>query len=218
MKIQIAIRTESPTLESLKESNPEIFEPFESWSELSFEFSLQNLQGDCWLLIAKAEDDSFETLSPIFGSKENAIGAFLTLALEKGWEELPDRILFLHIWEENGTLFAATYFEGQTELFKHDNLEALSRKLASANRVVVFSIDVVAKIRDVFPNLEAKTYSISRNLSNTELENTSLEELLGAKVDGIDIPKHLEALTNDLVSRGLIKPVWLPIRDCLQEL
>ncbi|MEN3034411.1 MAG: hypothetical protein ABDH18_05430 [Aquificaceae bacterium] len=216
MKLQIALRAENPSLEFLRVSNPAIFEPFDSWSELEVKFELKKLDNDCYLLTAEIQDSSFEALSQIFGSKENALGAFLTLAVERGWEEFPSNILFLHIWEENGMTIASVYSQGELELFKHDNLEALSRKLASANRVVVFSMDIVAKVRDVFPGLEGKTYSISRHLSAKELENNSLKDFLGDSVQEKDIPKYLKDLTNSLVSKGLIKPVWLPIKDCSQ--
>lgn len=95
--------------------DPASLEPFPDWQELSPTFEKLPI-GDCTLLVASIQDEDFDKLLHIFQSREEAMGAFLSVAMEHGWEEVPQTYCIYHAQEINGKLIAGLSIEGQRTL------------------------------------------------------------------------------------------------------
>lgn len=197
MKIQKLFREVPADIKSL--------EPFASWQELSPKFSTEKVN-DCFLIVAHIDDADFEPLTSIFQSKEEAMGAFLTLAIEHGWEEVPESYCIYHAQEVEGKLFAGLLFNGNINIYEQTTVEQMVQTMARVHRIVVYSYEVVTYIKDIYPEIDQKVFSIAREIGKRLGKAPELEEL--AKIYGMEI-KSLEDKLR-LIEKLLENPVRTP--------
>ncbi|SHK36156.1 hypothetical protein [Thermocrinis minervae] len=196
MELQIVLKS--------KEDLQTALEPFRNWEELSY--SLEEIPyGDCFLYVARVEDKDFEKLVGIFQSKEEAMGAFLTLCMEYGWEEVPKSYVIYHAVFDGDRLVAAIKTEQGIEEYVQTTLEDMIKKIASYPRVVAFSYDVVTYIKDIYPDIDSKLYLVSKELNKLGLEVPSVEGLSNRQA--IEL---IESLLEKL------PPVSKPLTECEQ--
>lgn len=188
--------------------NPEAMEPFASWQELSPKFE-ERVFGDCLILLASLEDSQFDRLVGIFQSREEAMGAFLTVAMEHGWEEVPETYCVYHAQEIDGRLVAGIMFDGSIETYEQNTVEKMVQVMAGVHRVVVYSSDVVTYIKDLYPEVDKKAFVIVRELSKRLLRAPELEEL--AKIYGMPCESLEDKLR--LIGRLLENPVRTPFGE-----
>ncbi len=174
MKIQILLRDGSDIDEKL--------EFLKDWEELSYRLDSQPY-GGCQLFVLEIPDEDFDKTLGIFQSREEAMGAFLSVAMEKGWEVVPDSYVIYHAQFEGDKLIAGIKAQDGVERFEQITLENMIRKMAMYPRVVVLSYDVVTYIKDIYPEIDLKLYVLSRELSRLgrempHVEGKSLEEVL----------------------------------------
>ncbi|RMH80963.1 MAG: hypothetical protein D6674_01620 [Acidobacteria bacterium] len=205
MDLQAFTKSDSLSLEGLMENKPDLFEPFKSWEELKPTFSLHTT-GDCLLIRAHIEDGDFEKLLGIFQSKEEAMGAFLTLAMEYGWEEVPKGYCVYHAQEEGGRLIAGIKLGDKVQLYEQTNLEEMVQAMVRVSRIVVYSSEVLTYIKDIYPEVDSKAYVIAREIAKRVGRAPEIEEL--AKIYGLSVQRLEEKL--ELIDKLLENPIRLP--------
>ncbi|MEJ7553678.1 MAG: hypothetical protein WKI48_02920, partial [Aquificaceae bacterium] len=183
MKVQKLFRSLPQDLASL--------EPFPDWQELSPTFEKLPI-GDCTLLVASIQDEDFDKLLHIFQSREEAMGAFLSVAMEHGWEEVPQTYCIYHAQEIDGKLIAGIRLEGQTSTYEQTTVEQMVQTMARVHRVVVYSSEVLTYIKDIYPEIDQKAYVIAREIAKRLGKAPELEEL--AKIYGMPIESLEEKL------------------------
>ncbi len=180
-------------------------EPFSDWQELSPAFESHPL-GECTLVVASIKDEDFDQLLGIFQSREEAMGAFLSLAMEHGWEEVPETYCIYHAQEIDGKLIAGLRFGGQVSLYEQTTVEQMVQTMARVHRVVVYSSDMITYIKDIYPEIDHKAYVIAREISKRLGKAPELEEL--AKIYGMPIESLEERLS--LIEKLLENPLRTP--------
>jgi len=188
MKLQTLIESEDridDPLYFLREKHPEKYALLENWQELNPSLEVKDL-GE--------------------GNKEEAIGAFLTTALESGWEEVPNSYVIYHADFEGGKLIAAIKTEEGISKYDQLHLEEMIRRMLRYPRVVVYSSDVLTYIKDVYPEVDSKAYVISREIAKEKGKAPDIEDL--GKIYGVDI-STLEGKLK-LLEELLKNPVKLP--------
>ena len=113
------------------------------------------------------------------------MGAFLSLAEEQGWEKVPQSFVFYHAIFDGNRVIAGIKVDGQVKTYDQLRLEEMIRELASKDRVVVYSVEEITYIKDVYPEIDRKTYSIAKAIAQKGFTPPSLEEL--AKLYGRDV-------------------------------
>ena len=185
--------------------NPASLEPFPDWQELSPTFEKHPLE-ECTLLVATIEDKDFDKLLHIFQSREEAMGAFLSVAMEHGWEEVPQTYCIYHAQEIDGKLIAGIRLEGQTSTYEQTTVEQMVQTMARVHRVVVYSSEVLTYIKDIYPEIDQKAYVIAREIAKKLGKAPELEEL--AKIYGMPIESLEEKL--NLIEKLLENPLRTP--------
>lgn len=185
--------------------DPASLEPFSDWQELSPTFEKLPI-GDCTLLVASIRDEDFDKLLHIFQSREEAMGAFLSVAMEHGWEEVPQTYCIYHAQETNGKLIAGLSIEGQRSTYEQTTVEQMVQTMARVHRVVVYSSDLLTYIKDIYPEIDQKAYVIAREIAKKLGKAPELEEL--AKIYGMPIESLEEKLS--LIEKLLENPLRTP--------
>lgn len=209
MKIQTLVEaSEKPqdVLAFLKERYPEKYELIENWEELSFKADVVEAGDGQYVVILEVPDEDFSKAVGIFPSKEEAKGAFLTTALEKGWEEFPESYIIYHAQFEGDKLIAG--IKDREGISKHDqmHLEQMIQKIARYPRVIAYSTDVLTYIKDLYPDVDTKAYIVSREIAKVLGKAPDLEDL--GKIYGVDT-SSLEGKLN-LIEKLLENPVRTP--------
>ena len=208
--------------EFLRENYPEKFALIENWSELHGKLSVESLGEDKYIVVYEVPDEEFQKDAEIFGGKEQAMGAFLTTALEHGWEEVPTRYVVYHadFVEGGNKLIAGIKTDEGISTYDQLKLEEMIKKMSQYPRVIVYSSDVLTYIQDVYPDVQSKAYIIAREIAKTAGKAPELEEL--GKIYGVDtstLEGKLE-LIDKLVQGSVklpggeevkIKPYWYPL-------
>lgn len=213
MKIQALVisdreLTPENVREFLKEKYPERYKLIENWEELRGEFDVQKLGDKEYLVIYSIPEKEFEKELGIFQSVEEAMGAFLSTALEHGWEEVPKSYVIYHadFVEGGNKLIAAIKTEEGISKYDQLKLEEMMKKMVRYPRVVVYSSDVLTYIKDIYPDVQSKAYVIAREIAKQTGSAPELEEL--GKVYGMDT-STLEGKL-ELIEKLLQNPVKLP--------
>ncbi len=209
MKLQTAVSCASDiddVRKFLKENYPERYALIENWGELTPKLSLKRVDSERCILYLEVSPEEFEKVMNIFPTKEEALGAFLTTAIESGWEVVPTGYVIYHAEFQGDKLIAGIKTQEGTS--KHDqlHLEEMIQKMARYPRVVVYSSEVLTYIKDLYPEVDSKAYVISREIAKKVGRAPDLEDL--AKLYGKDI-SSLEGKL-ELIEELLRSPVRLP--------
>jgi len=197
MKIQTLLRSLEDKEEKLK--------LFENWEELRYKELELTPYEDCYLLVVEVPDEEFEKLTYIFQTKEEAMGAFLSSAMEYGWEEVPSSYIIYHAQFDKDKLLAGILpMGGSPAVFDHLKLEDMVKEMARYPRVVVYSYDVVTYIKDIYPEIDSKLYLISRECLKLNKEIPSMDHIDSLE----DKLRFIEELLKEL------PPVSKPTRAC----
>ncbi|MDW8096551.1 MAG: hypothetical protein RMI44_00295 [Aquificaceae bacterium] len=183
-------------------------EPFASWQELSPSFDKRPL-GDCTIVLATVKEEDFEPLVGVFQSREEAMGAFLSFAVEHGWEEVPQTYCVYHAQEVEGRLVAGLLHQGQVSTYEQTTLEQMVQVMARVHRVVVYSYEVVTYVKDLYPEVDHKVYAVARKLAKVLKRAPELEEL--AKIYGVLLESLEDRLK--LIEKLLENPVRTPFGE-----
>jgi len=111
--------------------------------------------------------------------------------------------------EIEGKLFAGLLFNGQINLYEQTTAEQMVQIMARVHRVVVYSYEVVTYIKDIYPEIDQKVFSIAREIGKRLGKAPELEEL--AKIYGMEI-KSLEDKLR-LIEKLLENPVRTPFGE-----
>jgi hypothetical protein len=198
----------------------QISELFKDWQELSYRVQTEQV-GNCTVVEVQIKPEGFDSLLGIFSSREEAMGAFLGLAEEQGWEKVPQSFVFYHAIFDGNRVIAGIKVDGHVKTYDQLRLEEMIRELASKDRVVVYSVEVITYIKDIYPEVDRKTYSIAKAIAQKGFTPPSLEEL--AKLYGRDISTLELALDFiESLSKGKVRlpvgEVELPPLDAPLEL
>lgn len=209
MKLQTLVHSEKPIKDLnkfLKEAYPEKYSLIENWGELPVKLSSEKVNEGEYIIFLEVPDEEFEKLTSIFPSKEEAVGAFLTAAMETGWEPVPESYVIYHAQFEDGKLIAG--IKTEEGISKHDqlHLEEMIQRMMRYRRVVVYSSEVLTYIKDLFPEVDSRAYVISREIAKKIGEAPDLEDL--GKIYGVDT-STLEGKL-ELMDRLVKGPVKLP--------
>ncbi|WP_461832094.1 hypothetical protein [Aquifex sp.] len=194
--------------EFLKEHYPDRYKLIENWEELKGEFKVMPLGGNKYLVIYSIPEKEFEKELGIFQSVGEAMGAFLSTALEHGWEEVPKSYVIYHaeFTDDRNKLIAGIKTEEGISTYDQLKLEEMMKKMVRYPRVIAYSSDVLTYIKDLYPGIHTKAYVIARELAKTAGEAPELEEF--GKIYGVDT-STLEGKLN-LIEKLLKNPVKLP--------
>ena len=209
MKLQSLVESETKIEDVpsfLKENYPERYTLVENWEELSPSFDAVNLGNGRYLILLEVPEEDFEKLTGIFPSKEEAMGAFLTTAMEAGWEEVPESYVIYHANFDGNRLIAAIKTEEGILKFDQLHLEEMIRRMLRYPRVIVYSSDVLTYIKDIYPEIDSKAYVISREIARAKGRAPDLEDL--GKIYGVDTTSLEGKL--QLLEELLKNPVRLP--------
>ncbi len=208
MKLQTGVKGEvSDDIKTfLKEHYPEKYAILENWSELDIKLSAEKIGNDEYLVILEVPDEEFLKLEGIFPTKDEAMGAFYTMALESGWEEFPSRYVIYHAQFEEDKLIAGIKTENGISKHEQTNLEPMIQTMARYPRVIVYSGEVLTYIKDLYPEVDSKTYVIAREIAKVAGNAPDLEDL--GKIYGIDT-SSLEGKL-ELIEKLLNNPVKTP--------
>ncbi len=174
------------------------------WQELSYKLYSQPY-GDCYLWFLEVSDEDFDKTLGIFQSREEAQGAFLSVAMENGWEEIPNSYAIYHAQFEGDKLIAAIKTEEGISKYEQTTLEELARKLAKYPRIVALSYDVVTYIKDVYPDIDFKLYLVSKELSKLGKPFPDTQ--------GKTIEENINLIEKLLTEEGM-PPISKPVEDC----
>ena len=189
----------------LLDERSEVQELFKEWQEIDYEFKTQEIN-NCLVLEVSLNPESFDALIGIFATKEEAMGAFLSLAEELGWEKVPESFAFYHAIFDGNKVIAGIKVDGQIYTYDQLNLEAMIRQLASKDRIVVYSMDVLTYIKDIYPEVDRKTYSISKAIAQKAMNPPDLDIL--AKLYGKELRSIEDYL--DFIEELTKAPIRLP--------
>jgi hypothetical protein len=209
MKLQTLVESDShieSVEEFLKEKYPERYSLIDNWEELDMSLELKELGEGKYLLLLNVEEGEFEKTLGIFGSLQEAMGAFLTTAEERGWERVPESYAVYHAHFERDVLIAGIKTEEGISKYNQMSLEQMMEKLVRYPRIVVYSSDVLTYIKDLFPEVDRRAYVIAREIAKRVGSAPELEEL--GKIYGIDT-SSLEGKI-ELIDRLIKSPVKLP--------
>ena len=209
MKLQTLIKSEGEIEDVsslLKEEYPEKYALLENWEELNASLSADKVEDGKYIVFLDVPEEEFEKLTHIFPSKEEAVGAFLTAAMEAGWEEVPTSYVVYHADFENGKLIAAIKTEEGVFRFDQLHLEEMIKRMLRYPRIIVYSSDVLTYIKDVYPDVDSKAYVVSREIARKRGKAPDLEDL--GKIYGIDT-STLEGKLR-LLEELIKNPVKLP--------
>ncbi len=209
MKLQTLIESESKIEDIpsfLKERYPDRYALLENWEELTPSFDAVELGEGRYLIFLEVPEKDFERLTSIFPSKEEAMGAFLTTAVEAGWEEVPESYVIYHADFDGDKLIAAIKTEEGVLKFDQLHLEEMIRRMLRYPRIITYSSDVLTYIKDVYPEVDSKAYVISREIAKVRGKAPDLEDL--GKIYGVDT-STLEGKLQ-LLEELLKNPVKLP--------
>ncbi len=222
MKLQALVESEDrieDVLSFLREKYPEKYALLENWEELNPSLEVQELGDGRYLIFLDVPEEEFDKLTGIFPSKEEAMGAFLTTAMEAGWEEVPSSYVIYHADFEGDKLIAAIKTEEGVSKYDQLHLEEMIRKMLRYPRVVVYSSDVLTYIKDIYPEVDSKAYVISREIAREKGRAPDLEDF--GKIYGIDTStlegklQLLEELTKNPVKlpdgEVQIRPYYYPL-------
>lgn len=209
MRLQTFAESESSiddVIAFLKEKYPQQYSLLENWEELSPALSVEKVGDRDYIIFLEVREEEFDKLVGLFPSKEEAIGAFLTTAMELGWEEVPSSYIVYHAEFEGDKLIAGVKTE--EGISKHDqlHLEEMIQKMLRYPRVIVYSSEVLTYIKDIYPEVDSKAYVVSREIASKTGKAPELEDL--GKIYGIDT-STLEGKLN-LIEKLLSNPVKLP--------
>ncbi len=209
MKLQTVVQhkgdIENP-MEFLKKNYPDKFSLIENWSELNVNLRAEPIDEERKILVLEVPREEFDKVASIFPSREDAMGAFLTTAREAGWEEVPERYVIYHAQFEGNKLIAGVKTESGVFKFDQTHLEQLIQTLMRYPRIVVYSSDVLTYIKDLYPEVDMRTYVVAREIARKVGRAPSLEDL--GKIYGVDT-ETLEGKL-ELIDRLLTNPVKLP--------
>ena len=209
MKLQSLVESETrieDVFSFLRERYPDRYELLKNWEELNPSFETVELGEGRYLLFLEVPEEDFEKLTGIFPSKEEAMGAFLTAAMEVGWEEVPESYVIYHADFDGDKLIAAIKTEEGVLKFDQLHLEEMIRRMLRYPRVVVYSSDVLTYIKDVYPEVDSKAYVISREIARVRGKAPDLEDL--GRIYGVDT-STLEGKLR-LLEELLKNPIRLP--------
>ncbi len=198
MKIQTLIDSESH-----KEERTSFLK---NWEEISYSLKEEEMDNGTRVLILEVPEEEFEKLLDIFPSKAEAMGAFVTTALENGWEEVPESYVVYHADFDGNRVLAGIKTPQGVSLHDQLHLEQMIQTMMKFPRVVVYSSEVLTYIKDLFPEVDARAYVIAREISRSGKKAPDLSEL--AKIYGQDV-STLEGKL-DLIEKLLKNPVRLP--------
>ena len=194
-------------LQTLLKDSSEIDEKLEfmkEWEELTYRLDSQVL-GDCYLFVLEIPDEDFDKSLDIFASREEAMGAFLSVATESGWELVPETYTIYHAQFEDGKLIAGLKTEEGIQRYEQTTLENMISNMAKFPRIVVFSYDVITYIKDIYPDVDYKVYVLSRELSRVGKPIPSIE--------GMSIEEVIE-LIEKLLKDESLPPISKPVMEC----
>ncbi|HIQ48191.1 MAG TPA: hypothetical protein EYH58_00950 [Aquifex aeolicus] len=208
----------------LKENYPDRYALLENWEELKGEFELQNIEGGKYLVIYRIPEEEFQKELGIFQSIEEAMGAFISTALEHGWEEVPKSYVIYHadFIEDGKKLIAGIKTEEGVFAYDQLKLEEMMKKLVKYPRIITYSSDVLTYIRDIYPDVYSKAYIIAREIASRVGQAPELEQL--AKIYRIDAStlegklKLIEKLLENPVKlpdgrEVFLRPYWYPLEE-----
>ena len=209
MKLQTAVESEidiNDVKTFLKEHYPDRYALLENWEELEFKLTPESLGESRYIIFLEVDENEFEKLTNIFPSKEEALGAFITTAVEQGWEEVPESFVVYHADFEGDRLIAG--IKTPEGISKHDqlHLEEMIQKMLKYRRVIVYSSDVLTYIKDLYPEIDSKAYVISREIAKKVGKAPDLKDI--AKLYGKDV-SSLESVL-ELLEELIKSPVKLP--------
>ncbi|MGB9874011.1 MAG: hypothetical protein ACPLRS_03475 [Hydrogenobacter sp.] len=187
------------------EEQAQKLEFFKNWEELTYTTKMIPYE-DCYIAVVEIPDEDFEKLVGIFQSKEEAMGAFLSNAMEYEWEIVPESYVIYHAHFEDNKLFAGLLpKDSNPAIFDHLHLENMVKEMAKYPRVVVYSYDVVTYIKDVYPEVDNKLYVITREISKVKGYAPDLQQL--AQIYGV----ILQSLEDKLrfIQELITKPIKL---------
>lgn len=216
------VLTDQNIRDFLKEHYPEKYALLQNWSELEGKLNVEPLGEGKYVVIYEIPEEEFQKDAEIFGGKEQAMGAFLTTALEHGWEEVPTKYVIYHadFVEGGDKLIAGLKTEEGVSTYDQLKLEEMIKRMTQYPRIVVYSSDVLTYIQDVYPDVRSRAYIIAREIARQVGKAPELEEL--GEVYGVDI-STLEGkleLIDKLVQGSIklpsgeevsIKPYWYPL-------
>lgn len=160
-------------------------------------------------MLVTIKEQDFDPLVGVFQSREEAMGAFLSFAMEHGWEEVPQTYCVYHAQEIEGKLIAGLLFQGQVNTYEQTTVEQMVQVMARVHRVVVYSYEVVTYIKDVYPDVDQKVYAVARELAKVLNKAPELEEL--AKIYGVPLESLEDKLR--LIDKLLENPVRTPFGE-----
>ena len=198
MKIQTLIDSES-----MKEERISFLE---NWEEISYSLKEEEMENGTRVLILEVPDEEFEKLLDIFPSKSEAMGAFVTTALENGWEEVPESYVVYHADFDGNKVLAGIKTPQGTSVHDQLHLEQMIQTMMRFPRIVVYSSEVLTYIKDLFPEVDSRAYVIAREIARAGKKVPDLAEL--AKIYGQDI-RTIEGKL-ELIEKLLKNPVRLP--------
>lgn len=192
----------------LKENYSERYALIENWNELRGSFAVESLGEGKYIVIYEIPEEEFKKDAEIFGSAEQAMGAFLTTALEHGWEEVPSKYVVYHadFVEGGNKLIAGLKTEDGVSIYDQLKLEEMIKKMTQYPRVITYSSDVLTYIQDIYPDVQSKAYVIAREIAKQKGSAPELEEL--GRIYGIDT-STLEGKL-ELIDRLVQAPIKLP--------
>ena len=198
MKIQTLIDSDS-----LKEERTSFLK---NWEEISYTLKEEKMDNGTKVLILEVPDEEFEKLLSIFPSKAEAMGAFVTTALENGWEEVPESYVVYHADFDGNRVLAGIKTPQGVSIHDQLHLEQMIQTMMRFPRIVVYSSEVLTYIKDLFPEVDSRAYVIAREIARAGKKAPDLTEL--AKIYGQDV-STLEGKL-ELIEKLLKNPVRLP--------
>ncbi|WP_448588304.1 hypothetical protein [Thermocrinis sp.] len=200
---------------------PEVLELFKDWQELRYEIRTEEW-GGCLVVEVDVDPNSFDPLVGIFSSKEEAMGAFLSLAEELGWEKVPESFAFYHALFDGAKVIAGVKVDDKVSTYDQLSIENMIRELAQRDRIVVYSVDVITYIKDIYPEVDRKVYSISKAIAEKGMNPADLKvlaKLYGKELSSLeDYLNFIEFLTKGPVrlpeGEVQLPPLDTPIEPC----
>ncbi len=209
MRLQALVRSDNgidDVKSFLKEFYPELYSLLENWEELEVNLKADEVGDGTYIIELEVPEAEFEKTLGIFQSVEEAMGAFLTTAEERGWERVPDRYAVYHAHFEGDVLIAGIKTEEGISKYDQMGLEKMMEKLVRYPRIVTYSSDVLTYIKDLFPDIDSRAYVIAREIAKAVGSAPELEEI--GKIYGVDT-STLEGKI-ELIDKLVNSPVKLP--------
>jgi hypothetical protein len=210
MKIQKLIRS--------KEEKENSLEFLKNWQELKVKFSEESVEGSTLLTIEVPEEE-FKKLRGIFSSESEAMGAFLTASEEHGWEVVPRTYLIYHAQFDGNKVIAGIKYGGKVSIHDQLHLEEMIRTMTMYPRIVTYNTEPLTYIKDLYPEVDRKTYVIAREIARKGKRAPDLSELgmiYGVKISNLKDSLNLieKLLKNPIITpegKVNVRPFYLPI-------